>query len=561
MELSKIAARDLNLAKKSFETVESYYKPSWLAYELLYESEYAPDYKKSAKEMGRSSIFVPITKNTLDIMSAINSDAFFSQGNPVEVQKIGDSDGEKQRALNVLADYYWRKAKPYNVLSLAFDSAARYGIGAVLPYWDEAKKMPLTRLVPCTNIGFDEGAITRDENKFVSHRFNQSTKDIYDRIESKFYDAIALEDVRDVIGDVEDTPYRMNEVIEFYSEKRDGTYKCRSYVGGRLLREVDFKRCKVKHGYMIPRLPKIENQNSDTNTGFVAAIGDSAIRVIRPLQNQINMSRNQINDIREAIIDPYTLVGTESGVSAADAAKIKGPIACDNPNLIKREPAPNTFDIEKDVATFKQEISDATAIGNVQRGDTNTSDRRPTSALALLSANSSVRLLKMITTLTDTLFEPWAVDWIEDIYINAPDELIEELLEGENPLGIKGSRGKLDIDVKINYGHTINKEAKVSELTMVLQMIAQREDAEVLPLIMEIMQLILGENADVKKYFPKIFGGSPLGSDLSGGGEEAEPAAQERGESELPGGGVGGPEQGEGADAAQAVTSATFNAI
>lgn len=536
MKQTEESKRIYKMAKTSFDTVKNEYEKDWLEYERIYESEFTKEFKATAEELDRSNIFIPAAKTTVDIMTAIFADAFFGDGFPIEVGKVGDNDEAKKNALITLGKHYYKMDKPYNELTMAFCSSAKFGLGAVIPTWDSGKKQPKTSLIPCTELGFDSEATLREEIQHVSHRFTQTAKDISEKAKAKFY-TMTKRELDELLGNNwEKNPFKRMNVIEIYIANPDGTYKLYTYVKDKLVRTADFRSLPIKHGYLFPKAPAID---ATKRAKQIAAIGDSTIRVIKPLIDELNMKRNQINDIREGTIDPYTLVGSMAGISPEDAGKIKGTVMCQDPKHVERHAPVGTFDLERDIAIIQNDIDNATAINGVQRGDTSSSDRRSGDALSMINANSSARLGHMGTTSNDTMFEAWAKDWLRLCYINADDELIESLLEGENVLGAKGTRKELDMDITINFGKTINKEVVTAKLQSLLQMLAPRQEADLSGITKQLIKLILGENTDAESIygeFPPVGGdetlpgGSGAAADTlaeaSGAGSPAEPGLE-----------------------------------
>ena len=129
----------------------------------------------------------------------------------------------------------------------------------------------------------------------------------------------------------------------------------------------------------------------------------------------------------------------------------------------------------------------------------------------------------MATTINDTLFNDWAEAFARDIYINTPDEVVKQLF-GSNPLGLLGNRQEIDYVVNIDFGKSINRDVKISELTMLLQMLNAREDADVMPIIVEVLKLILGDAFDIGTIFGGVLGdGGDASSNLAMAGEENTP--------------------------------------
>lgn len=522
--------RDLQLSEKAFNVMKSNYHNEWIKLEKLYNSKHDKAFIELAKEQERSHMFVPLAKSTLDILEAVFVEAFFSVGNPISITKNEIDEADIASCLNVLVDHYYTQSKPYISLSMAFSSAARFGLGAVLPYWDKTREIPITRFVPATKVAFDTEALTRDEIQYTSYKFKQTKQDITQKVKDKFYDKLKVKDLDSLLGSkyTEDSQkYKRVTITEVYTLQTNDKYMVRTFVKNVLAREVEFKSCPLKTGYMTAVLPTIDETLQDKQS---AGVGESMLGNIKEIVKEVNQKRNQIVDLHEQLIDPYTMVGDESDIAPDDAGKIKGVVNVGDPSKVKRFSPTNTFPIEKEIAMCEKDLEDVTAVNSMQRGETSSSDRRAAAAMAMINANSSSRLSKKATTINDTLFTPWAEAFVNFIYVNTPDAVIDELF-GSNPLGVLGSRQEMEYVVNVNFGQSINKNEKVQELTTALQMLNGRQDADVMPILSELLKLILGDAFDVNSIFKGVLGagGDKAVSNDVGGQEGGTPGDSQQG--------------------------------
>lgn len=514
--LNKTQKRSLSLLNKSFDRMNSNYTTKWTDYERMYNSEHTKEFMDLALEQERNSIFIPLTYSTINIADSVFTTSFFSQGNPLEITAVGDSDEDKKSALSVLVDYYYEKAKPYMELSKAFLSAGIYGVGAVKIYWDDIREFPKTVMIPVNEVSFDIDAISSDDNKYIGYQFMQTVLEIKEKLDSGFYTCEDYER-EPLVGEVDTQPYNRKRVREIYAQVKGG-YEVKTFCDDVCLREVKFTRCPIKYGYLLNRLPSVD---ISTRENEVAAVGDSLVRIIKPLNDELNIKRNQRMDLIEKHINPEVYIPESCGVDEDDLLKNGGVKVCDTTAGIFYAPITGASEFTNDVMMLKNDIEDASSINGIMRGSTTSSDRRSSSALATINANSSPRLEGMVKLINETLFEPWARDFVRLVYINAPDELIERLTEKPNPLGPQGMREELDIDIKVNFGVSINKQGKINDLVSIIQMIGQNPNPapQVIGLLEEIIKLTLGENVDAKKILG-ISNGQGDGADAVTNGAE-----------------------------------------
>lgn len=520
--------RNLKLINAAFDKIQSNYKGQWEEYERMYESRHTQAFLDAAKEQERNAVFIPLTYSTINIAESVFESAFFSKGNPVEITNVGEKDLQKRDELTRICDYFYRKSKPYQELSRSFLSAAIFGVGAVKLFWDE--DLPVTQMIPPTDVAFDVDAISRQDTKYVAHRFTQTLQEIKERFEGKFYDCEEHKKIQ-LLDEAESSPYTRKTIKELYAKKGKG-YEVVTYCDDVKLRTADFKRNPIKHGFMLHRLPAID---SAVRENQVAAIGDSLVRIIKPLNEELNIKRNQRMDLIEKHINPEVYVPENCGLDPEDALKTGGHKQCDQTTGILFAPITGASEFVNDVQMLKNDIEDASSINGIMRGNTSSSDRRSSTALATVNANSSIRLESMIKLINETLFEDWARDFVRLCYINADDELILKILEQEtHSLGVKGARTEIDIDIKVNFGVSINKEAKIQDLIMVLQMVGEIEGAQKQGLLKRLITLILGEEVDADA----ILGISQVSADGSDASEDGGAGEQAASADVLPGQGA-----------------------
>jgi len=514
---------DLALIDKSLAIIDTNYKPLWQKWERLYRSEHDKAYIEKRKKQERNHLFIPLTYSTVSIADSVFTTSFFSNGNPIEVLKVGDKDANKRSALKTVVDHFYKKSKAYNELSLAFLSASLFGIGAVKIYWNDTKKFPDTDMLLATSLGFDIEAISRKDNKYVVHRFKQTNQDIKQRFKTKFYKADA--EVRSkFINTSEEEKYTRRDIKEIYSELPNGKFRVRTFCDDECLRTETFKTNPIKHGYLLPKLPSVDDTIRENE---VAAIGDSMVRIIAPLNEELNTKRNQRMDLIEKHLNPEIYVPTGCGLDPTDAEKMGGIKACDNTAGIKEMQPVGASEFLNDIQMLKSDVEDASSINGIMRGNTTASDRRSSAALATVNANSSIRLESMIQLICETLFEDWARDFVRLCYINVDDLLVNELTEGqygEFPLGAKGARPELDIDIEVNFGASINKQSKIQDLLSIIQMVANREDADINAVMEEAIKLILGDNTNAKRILGLSSKPTDENPPIENGGAKTEPA-------------------------------------
>jgi len=500
MELTKPQKNAKRLIDEAFSR-QSKYHSEWLIYELYYRAKYTEKQYRRLKKTKRSKLFIPVTRNIINIVKSIFTTSFFSAGCPIEVKYVGHSDQEMARVANILIKHHYEKSKPAKELSRAFWSALTLRIGIVLTYWDSVRKRIITRNISVKNIAFDYEATGIDDVQYMAYRFWESGNEIHDKIKNKFYTISAQEFFGS--GDPDEyfaKRYKIEELIRRNGEE----WSVMTFCNGKLMRESTFARNPFQYGYA---LDEYEYVDEDKHKDQILVYGGSMVELTRQIQDEINIKRNQKNDIQEERITPTWIIDETVQVNPFDlrkgpgsAIKVKGKLS----GMLQR-PAPSEVDLNNDLALLtKQDLEDATGVNGIVRGGTSSSDRRSAAALSIINANSSPRIEDMIMLITDTLFYHWAKQFAYLSLKHSSNELILSLIEEDvNPLGRKKER-ILDIDVTINFGASINKDVRLSDLKDMLMMFLQNRDPSneeerefINGLTNEIVRLKLGENTKV----------------------------------------------------------------
>jgi len=500
MALSKKDQADLTLINNAFARQEKYHG-QWKMFDDYFRGRFSEDQWKRLKKTKRSKLFIPVIRNIINITKSIFTTSFFSSGCPIEAMYIGDSDREKANVITTLAKYHYDKDKPYKELARAFWSALTMRMGIVISYWDTDRIR--TREIFIKDIAFDYEATGIDDIEYLSYRLWESGNAILTKIKSGFYKISE----KDFFGNDSSTyfskRYEVKELI-----RRDGKkWSCRTFCDGKLLRKASFERNPFQYGYAID---EYKHHDKDRARDQIMVYGGSLVATLKEIQDEINIKRNQKNDIQEEKINPTWFIGDTVQVNPFDlkkgagtAIKVTGAMS---PSNMMMRPTPSQGDLDNDLAMLtKQDLEDASGINGIMRGATSTSDRRSAASLSIVNANSSPRIEDMIMLISDTLFHHWAKNFVYLAIKHSSDDLIHRLTERNDfPLGRFGARDAGDYDIRINFGSTINKEAKVNDLLSITQMLLQNpkvNPAIIEGMIKEIVNMKLGENTNLTELF------------------------------------------------------------
>ncbi len=491
---------DLILYERLFNEQDDY-KGQWTRYQRLYNSRFSKKQFKELKKKKRSKIFVPVTRNTINIIKAIFATTFFSNGNPIEILPVGDNE-EKELVTdrNKVLNYYYERLKPSRELTKAFQSALVFGMGIVITYWDDVKKKVVTAFIPITDIAFDNECSSIDDIETIAYKSYETARTTLSKIKSGFYNQKNLKKL--IFKSEKPKSYARHEVKTIYIKSNDG-YRCKIFIQNVLVRDTKFKHSPFQYGHAISKLPDIDE---DIRKDEILCYGDTIPNYIESLQDEINHKRNIKNDIQEKILNPDVYVGDMAKVNPNDLTygsgqriRVNGDV-----NQIRERAVPNEYALNNDLGMLAGDIQSAVGVNSIQEGKTGASDRRSANAMSVINANSSMKIEEMIILIKETLFEHWAKTWVDIVMRNADDDVINKITNKSYPLGKKGNRNSIKYDLKINFGMTLDKHQKINDKLQVLQMIAQNPKIKpkiVEGVIKDILVAIIGDDTELSELF------------------------------------------------------------
>lgn len=495
--------KEEKLIRKAFD-FNSQSLQKWQKYECYANSKYTKAQWNKKSKFKRSKLFVPITQNVISIVESIFSSSFFSAGCPIEILPVGDSDKEAIAKVNVVIKDYWDRSSPYGELAKVFRSSLIFPLACCQSYW-ECDTVRVDN-IPLTDFATDPEALNHQGVEYVAHQYKESANVIQSNIDNKVY--LSPEDKSKLWGnkDFEDVKYDrfdIKEIFERCFEKGKEVWRVTTICNGVKLRDKEELKdgLPFSYGYAINQLPSVDTSvRAQQNLSH----GLSFIETFKNLQDEVNIKRNQKNDIIENKVVPKYFIASTAGVNPAmlDGETNKH-TKCDNISGIFAKTQPAEYDLTADLGMLNKDIEDATGVNGILKGSTSASDRRSSIALSTVNANSSMRVEQMIMLVCDTLFKPFAKRFVRLVLKNHDETRARKLLELEsgapNPL-----KNIEDYDVKINFGSTVNQNAKIQDLMTVFQMLSQNQNIDpdfLMDLLKEILTILLGENTNLNKLF------------------------------------------------------------
>ena len=507
---------DLNLIERAFSDLEQH-KNRFLECERAFRAEYEGEDNRTTKrknsERSRSKLYVPLIKTTIFIIHAIFKTSFMSDRCPIEITRVGrrsDNDLILQNALTAVLKNRWKKKEHRVGLSKAVMSALYLPLGIVNLFYDKEQGDIATRFIPITDLAFDKHASDINDIEYVCYKWRQSVRQVEEKIKTKFYKS---KDKDLILGSKTEWSQRvqMKDIYKKIYVNGRQMWELKSFANDFLVRETKFSTLPFHFGYCMDAMPSIDESTRENEN---AVYGSCVPEIVKEIQREYNIKRNQKIDITENQIDPSFIVDKTKGVvTVSDVMARKKVIRVETDmgtrvsDVIMPFPVPPTYQLSEEIAMLSKEYEIATGVNSVMTGQTGPSDRRAMGALQTVNAASSMRIESMMQTLLETMLSSYAQHFVELLYRFVSDDEFIKITEDENIIEAIGTlaerkANRLDFDVSVNFGTTIANEVKISQLNGLLGVLAQNQISSPQitgEIVKEVLSLILGENAPIEQ--------------------------------------------------------------
>jgi len=507
---------DLNLIERAFSDLEQH-KNRFLECERAFRAEYEGEDNRTTKrknsERSRSKLYIPLIKTTIFIIHAIFKTSFMSDRCPIEITRVGrrsDNDLILQNALTAVLKNTWKKKEHRVGLSKAVMSALYLPLGIVNLFYDKEQGDIATRFIPITDLAFDRHASDINDIEYVCYKWRQSVRQVEEKIKTKFYKS---KDKDRILGSKTEWSQRvqMKDIYKKIYVNGRQMWELKSFANDYLVRETRFSTLPFHFGYCMDAMPSIDESTRENEN---AVYGSCVPEVVKEIQKEYNIKRNQKIDITENQIDPSFIVDKTKGVvTVSDVMARKKVIRVETDmgtrvsDVIMPFPVPPTYQLSEEIAMLSKEYEIATGVNSVMTGQTGPSDRRAMGALQTVNAASSMRIESMMQTLLETMLSSYAQHFVELLYRFVSDDEFIKITEDENIIEAIGTlaerkANRLDFDVSVNFGTTIANEVKISQLNGLLGVLAQNQISSPQitgEIVKEVLTLILGENAPIEQ--------------------------------------------------------------
>ncbi|WP_107812444.1 hypothetical protein [Campylobacter concisus] len=389
-------------------------------------------------------------------------------------------------------------------------SALYLPLGIVHLFYDKEQGDIATRFIPITNLAFDKHASDINDIEYVCYKWRQSVRQVEEKIKTKFYKS---KDKDRILGSKTEWSQRvqMKDIYKKIYVNGRQMWELKSFANDCLVRETRFSTLPFHFGYCMDAMPSVEESMREKEN---AVYGSCVPEIVKEIQEEYNIKRNQKIDITENQIDPSFIVDKTKGVvTVSDVMARKKVIRVETDmgtrvsDVIMPFPVPPTYQLSEEIAMLSKEYEIATGVNSVMTGQTGPSDRRAMGALQTVNAASSMRIESMMQTLLETMLSSYAQHFVELLYRFVSDDEFIKVTEDENIIEAIGTlverkANRLDFDVSVNFGTTIANEVKINQLNGLLGVLAQNQISSPQitgEIVKEVLTLILGENAPIEQ--------------------------------------------------------------
>ena len=246
-------------------------------------------------------------------------------------------------------------------------------------------------------------------------------------------------------------------------------WELKSFANDFLVRETKFSTLPFHFGYCIDSMPSVEESMREKEN---AVYGSCVPEIVKEIQEEYNIKRNQKIDITENQIDPPLAVDkTRGAVAVSDVMarkkviRVETEIGARVSDVIMPFPVPPTYQLSEEINMLGKEYEIATGVNSVMTGQTSPSDRRAMGALQTVNAASSMRIESMMQTLLETMLSGYAQHFVELLYRFVSDDEFVKITEDESVIDVIGTlaqrkANRLDFDVSVKFRHDDSKRSK-----------------------------------------------------------------------------------------------------
>lgn len=385
------------------------YEPTFAQLTRQYLSQMDTEIEDSLKKRGKSHIFFPkINAKTKRIVvsfqeSYFNTDTFakVKASNPNNQDEV-----KKAEALQGAVDYYTqtKMTSLFKTFTPTFYYAPILGTVGARVYWDGEK--PQIDNCQLKDLRFDPSARTVDDIRYYVHDIYVTADDIkrYQRagIYKRHADITPESMVSEAFED-DTTIHSRIKLQEVYTQNAKGEWTVSTFYDRSVTLRQDVVLQDGNPFILGGLIPQIESPDEDDS--IVRAYYDSPIGAIVPIQQEVNVRKNQQIDAIKRQLEPQIMIPTMSGLNPTDVERGARYLRIKNPMGINIIPAPDPRAASVDMEALEFDMSENIGVSAQQNGIGSDTKQTATES-SILSNEGNARIQGYMRSFNETFFKP-----------------------------------------------------------------------------------------------------------------------------------------------------------
>jgi hypothetical protein len=382
------------------------YEPMFSTLIDQYLSRMDTQITESLVKRNKSHIFFPkINSKTKRIVVAFQ-EAYFSSDKFAKIKATDDREESIELAakLNDAVEYYTtsKMKSLYETFTLSFYYAPILGTVVSRVFWDGEK--PVIENLSIKDIRFDPSARTPDDIRYYVHDIYLTEDDIKRYQRSGVYrrDVDPSSMVNDSFGE-DYTIHNRIKLQEVYTQNAKDQWTVSTFYESSIVLRQDVI-LEDGHPFIVGGIiPQIENPIDDHN--IVRVYFDSPIAAIVPLQQELNIRKNQQIDAIKRQLEPQMLLPTMSGLNPIDIERGARFLRIKDPQNVNILPAPDPRVAGVDMESLEYNMSENIGISAQQNGVSVGTQKTATES-SIISNEGNARLQGFMRSFNETYFKP-----------------------------------------------------------------------------------------------------------------------------------------------------------
>ncbi len=383
------------------------YEPVFTRLTDQYLSVLDGEIEESLIRRNKSHLFFPkINSKTKRIVVSFQ-ESYFSTDTFAKVKATTDfeKDIEQAEALQKAVEYYTttKMKSLYETFTPAFYYAPILGTVAARIYWDGDK--PQIDHVLLRDLKFDPAARTVDDIRYYVHDIYVTSADIKRYQRAGIYKTKGI-DPETMVSEAfaEDTTIHSRiKLQEVYTQNKKGEWTVSTIYDRSITLRQDVVLQDGNPFVIGGLIPQIERPLEDTD--IVRVYFDSPIGAIVPLQQELNIRKNQQIDAIRKQLDPQMLIPTMSGINPIDIERGARFLRIKNPMTVNIIPAPDPRVAGVDMEAIEFDMSENIGVSPQQNGIGSETQKTATES-SILSNEGNARIQGYMRSFNETFFKP-----------------------------------------------------------------------------------------------------------------------------------------------------------